>query len=93
MKRLGWWTNPFCQALRRCQPQGDGYLGVPQLVRLRSAEGGVLDRAAQILLEGFVHLVVGQWFLALVADQVKEPKGEPLLKQGQAAWAWPGLGI
>jgi len=36
---------------------------------------------------------VGQWFLALVADQVKELKGEPLLKQTQAARAGPGRGI
>jgi hypothetical protein len=48
---------------------------------------------AQILQEGFVHLVVGQWFLALIADQIKEAKGEPLLKQIQAARAGPGRGI
>ena len=36
---------------------------------------------------------MGQWFLALVADQIKEAKGEPLLKQTQAARAGPGRGI
>jgi len=36
---------------------------------------------------------VGQRFLALVADQVKELKGKPLLKKGQAARAGPGCGI
>ena len=32
---------------------------------------------------------MAQWFLALVADQIKELKGKPLLKQGQVARAGP----
>jgi hypothetical protein len=31
----------------------------------------------------------GQWLLPLVADQIKESKGEPLREQGQAARAGP----
>ena len=62
-------------------------------MRWRSVDGRGVDHAAQILHEGFVHLVVGQGLLPLVADQIKESKGEPLLEQGQAAWAGPGCEI
>ena len=36
---------------------------------------------------------MGQGLLPLVADQIKEPKGEPLLEQGKGARAGPGCGI
>jgi len=62
-------------------------------MRRRSADGRILDHITQIIQEGIVHLIVGQCFLPMVADQVIEPKGEPLLQQGQAPRTWPGFRI
>jgi antitoxin VapB len=50
---------------------------VPLPVKRRSVEGRGVDHAAQILQDGFVHLVVGQGLLPLVADQINESEQDP----------------